>query len=111
MADLDYIEIVPVPSRNVINFFGMRPRHDYMIWHHNKKSGEFTAVDKTGLLIKWSTTTGLIVNYQKSSPNTGKIVVPKVFDFLGDELRSKRDRWEKEKIEPMYKVFKGDKND
>jgi len=58
VADLDYIEIIPVAHRNVINFFGMRPRKDYMVWHHNKKSGEFSAIENSGLLIKWSTTTG-----------------------------------------------------
>jgi len=66
MSDLDNIEIIPVANRNVINFFGMRPRETYMTWHHNKNSGQFTAVDKTGLLIKWSTTTGLIARDPKS---------------------------------------------
>jgi hypothetical protein len=81
VADLDYIEIVPVANRNVINFFGMKPRDDYMIWHHDKQSGTFTAVDHSGLLTKWSTTTGLISEYPEKSAKKGKVVVPKVFDF------------------------------
>jgi len=112
VADLDYIEIVPVANRNVINFFGMRPRDDYMIWHHNRKSGQFIAVDKSGLLIKWSATTGQILEYPPDNEKRGKIVVTRVFDFEGEERRQHlADRWNKKKVEPAYTVFKGDPND
>jgi hypothetical protein len=50
MTSLDKIDIVPVPHRNVINFLGMKPKKDYMCWHHQKDMGVFTAVDDTGLL-------------------------------------------------------------
>ena len=107
VADLDYIEIIPVAHRNVINFFGMRPRQDYMVWHHNKKSGEFSAIENSGLLIKWSTTTGQIMNYPKGDPNfPGKVVVPKVFDFNSAEIKG-----QEKNVKPLYTVFKGDDND
>jgi hypothetical protein len=81
MSSLERIEIVPVPHRNVINFFGMRPKSEYMLWHHQKDLGEFTAVDNTGLLQKWSCATGKLI--EETTILGKKRVVNKtdVFDF------------------------------
>jgi len=61
MTSLEEIQIVPLAHRSTINFFGIKPKEDYMIWHHIKPSGEFTAVDSSGMLTKWSVTTGKIL--------------------------------------------------
>jgi hypothetical protein len=61
MTSLEEIQIVPLAHRSAINFFGIQPKEDYMIWHHTKPSGEFTAVDSSGVLTKWSVTTGKII--------------------------------------------------
>ena len=59
-SDFDYIEICPLAHRNTINFFGIRPKSDYLVWYHDTEKGEFCAVDKTGLLTVWDTVTGKI---------------------------------------------------
>lgn len=85
LSDYEDIEIVPIPHRNQINFFGMRPKDDYMIWHQDPKKGTFTAVDENGLLIQWSTVTGKICENNENGVNV-KQVIPKVFDFSGYEV-------------------------
>ena len=90
MASFEKIEIVPVTHRNVINFFGMRPKSNYMCWHHRKNDGTFAAVDKTGLLQTWSTTTGKLLEKQVFGITLQK---SNIFNFDG------------------YSIFSGSHND
>jgi len=40
------IVMIPIPHRNTINFMGMGPKEDYLIWRHS--GGTFTALSKSG---------------------------------------------------------------
>jgi hypothetical protein len=73
---------VPLAHRNTINFFGIRPKSDYLVWYHDKDKGEFCAIDTTGLLTVWNVTTGKINEYKDGdSGKTQMEVTPKIFDF------------------------------
>ena len=56
MEDYNTIVVIPVPQLNVINFGGMKNKHDYLIWR--EKNGFFTALDRNGWLNTWSLLTG-----------------------------------------------------
>jgi hypothetical protein len=57
LKDFNDIEMVPVPHRNTINFIGMKPKKQYLIWR--EVNGDFTALEKGTMLIKaWSIATG-----------------------------------------------------
>lgn len=46
LKNFDNIEMVPVPHRNTINFLGMQPKQNYLIWRET--GGIFTALDTKG---------------------------------------------------------------
>lgn len=48
--------MIPIPHRNTINFIGIGPKDDYLIWRHS--GGTFTALSKNGKLNIWSVATG-----------------------------------------------------
>jgi len=48
--------MVPVPHRNTINFLGMQPKYNYLIWR--EVNGIFTALDKQGEVRAWVIWTG-----------------------------------------------------
>jgi hypothetical protein len=48
--------MVPVPHRNTINFLGMQPKYNYLIWR--EVNGIFTALDKQGEVRAWVIGTG-----------------------------------------------------
>lgn len=77
----------------MINFFGMRPKPDYIVWNADTNNGKFTAVDNTGLLQSWSTTTGKFVENENEQGVRQKEVKTNVFDFRG------------------YSIFQGDPTD
>ena len=54
--DFSSILILPFAHRNTIEFLGMQPREEYLIWR--EKNGFFTALDKHGLLRTWSVASG-----------------------------------------------------
>lgn len=56
LKDFDYIQMVPVPHRNTINFLGMQPKSSYLIWRESQ--GVFTALDKKGTIRAWVVGTG-----------------------------------------------------
>jgi hypothetical protein len=50
------IQMQPFSHRNTINFLGMLPKNQYLIWR--EKNGFFTALQNTGELHTWSMLTG-----------------------------------------------------
>lgn len=48
--------MVPVPHRNTINFLGMQPKSNYIIWRES--NGMFTALDFNGVIRTWIVSTG-----------------------------------------------------
>jgi len=56
LKDFDSIEMVPVPHRNTINFLGMKPKDQYLIWR--EVNGIFTALNIDGELRAWVVATG-----------------------------------------------------
>jgi hypothetical protein len=60
--------MVPVPHRNTINFLGMQPKKEYLIWRESR--GVFTALDKKGMIRAWVIGTGKIT---KSDITTNSI--------------------------------------
>lgn len=48
--------MVPVPHRNSINFLGMQPKNNYIIWR--EVNGIFTALNKDGVIKAWIIGTG-----------------------------------------------------
>lgn len=50
--------MIPIPHRNTINFLGMQPKSEYLIWR--EVNGTFTALDKFGRLKSWVIGTGKI---------------------------------------------------
>jgi hypothetical protein len=56
LKDFDSIEMVPVPHRNSINFLGMKPKNNYIIWR--EMDGVFCALDKNATLEAWVIGTG-----------------------------------------------------
>ena len=48
--------MVPVPHRNSINFLGMQPKSNYLIWR--EMNGLFCALHKDGSLAAWVIGTG-----------------------------------------------------
>ena len=53
------VSIFPVVHRNTMNFLGMGPKTDYLIWRES--NGFFTALSKKGNLTTWSIATGHIL--------------------------------------------------
>ena len=56
LKNFDNIEMVPCPHRNTINFLGMQPKQNYLIWRET--AGVFTALDTEGRLQAWVIGTG-----------------------------------------------------
>lgn len=55
-SDFQTIKIVPVLHRNVLTFFGMRERHEYLAYKRIKDV--FIALDNKGVLSSWNVTSG-----------------------------------------------------
>lgn len=56
LKDFSHLEMVPIPHRNSINFLGMQPKSEYLIWR--ELNGTFTALDRKGRLKAWVIGTG-----------------------------------------------------
>lgn len=59
MEDYNTVIVIPVPQQNIINFGGMKNKHEYLIWR--EKNGFFTALDRQGDLCTWSQLTGRLL--------------------------------------------------
>jgi len=86
LSDFANIDIVPIPHRNTLRFFGMRPKSDYLIWHQEK--GSFTALDKFGYVTTWNIATGKICEDKsrtmKEIKHASHIIIDDYSIFEGD---------------------------
>ncbi len=63
MADYKTIRIVPILHRNVINFFGMKKRSDYLCISRDKD--RILALDKNNVITSWGLCNGKITSQFK----------------------------------------------
>jgi hypothetical protein len=59
LKDYDRIEIVPVLHRNVISFFGMKPRKEYITYR--QINDKLIALGRDNTLTTWSAVTGKLL--------------------------------------------------
>jgi hypothetical protein len=52
------VNVIPIVHRNVISFFGMKPRQEYLAFKETDDA--LIALDRTGWLTKWSKLNGRI---------------------------------------------------
>jgi hypothetical protein len=63
LTDYDNIKIVPVLHRNVLSFFGMKPRNTYITYR--KLHDKLIALDKKNRLTTWNVATGKLLDKVK----------------------------------------------
>ena len=95
MEDYNTIMLIPVPQLNIINFIGMKNKHEYLVWRQNQ--GFFTALNRNGELSTWSMLNGKLLytlNYDDeddvSAKNIGQY---RVYRSADDDFTYTRDAY------------------
>ena len=95
MEDYNTIVVIPVPQLNVVNFGGMKNKHDYVIWR--EKNGFFTALDREGELNTWSLLTGNLLytlTHEENDDASEQNISPyQVYRSADDDITYTRDAY------------------